>query len=67
MNVLTDMMALRIAPTPRREITAQLLGLVLVTTVAFLFAERPAVQYGLPVAYAIYATIRVVLAFRAGD
>lgn len=65
MHILNDLMSLRIAPTPGREIAAQLVGVVLVTVVAFVFSERPAVQYGVPVVYAGYAMIRVVLAFRA--
>lgn len=62
MNLFIDMMSLRIAPTAGREAAAQSAGLILVTAAALLLSDRPAVQFGVPFAYAVYAALRVVVA-----
>lgn len=66
MNLLTDMMSLRIAPTVGREATAQIVTLAAVIALALYFADNPLVRYGLPVLFAGYAATRIAVAATRG-
>lgn len=62
MNLLTDMVSLRIAPTVGREAAAQIVALVAVVALALYLADHPLIRYGLPVLFAGYAAARIAVA-----